>query len=86
MNHQVLQYALLLDYPDLCQTQWSYYNILINTAEPGGLQLQRGRQDQATEHTRMHASTFCQQKGNLVSANVLHLLLAPLSDITHRGC
>ena len=54
MNQQVLKYALLLDYPDLCQIQWSYYNILINAAEPGGLQLQRGRQDRATEHTRMH--------------------------------
>lgn len=63
MNHQVLKYALLLDYPDLCQTQWSYYSILINTAEPGGLQLQRGRQDRVAEHTRMHASTLCQQKG-----------------------
>lgn len=63
MNQQVLKYALLFDYPDLCQIQWSYYNILINAAEPGGLQLQRGRQDRATEHTRMHASTFCQQKG-----------------------
>ena len=51
MNHQVLKYALLLDYPDLCQTQWSYYSILINTAEPSGLQLQRGRQDRVAEHT-----------------------------------
>lgn len=85
MNHQVLKYALLLDYPDLCQTQWSYYSILINTAEPGGLQLQRGRQDRATERTHACINTL-PTKRSLVSATALHLLLAPLSEITQRGC